>query len=218
MLYLQMSLSASYERLKRIGFNPRSVLDIGAFHGDWTRYTQGVFPQASYTMIEPNNHPQLSSVNATLIRELVSSSVGSVQWWSNGSTGDSILRELTHHYASVTPLTRTTTTLDTLFPTQTFDFIKIDCQGAELEILKGGVSLVDRADVVLLECPFAGQYNEGCPSFCEYIQYMNSIGFVPFDISELHYIQNMTFQIDIVFIRERTYSKQVQSLVSSVKI
>jgi hypothetical protein len=108
-----------------------------------------------------------------------------------------------------------TTTLDTLFPTQTFDFIKIDCQGAELEILKGGVSLVGRADVVLLECPFAGQYNEGCPSFCEYIQYMNSIGFVPFDISELHYIQNMTFQIDIVFIRERTYSKQVQSLVSA---
>jgi FkbM family methyltransferase len=210
-----MSLDASYERLKRIGFSPTSVLDIGAFHGHWTRFTQSVFPKALYTMIEPNNHPQLMSVNATLVREIVSSSVGPVQWWSNGSTGDSILRERTHHYTSVVPVTHMTTTLDTLFPTQTFDFIKIDCQGAELEILKGGTSVVGRANVVLLECPFAGQYNEGCPSFCEYIQYMNSIGFVPFDISELHYVQNMTCQIDIVFIREGTYSKQVQSLVSA---
>ena len=161
-------------------------------------------------MIEANNHPQLVSVNATLIRELVSSSVGPVQWWSNGGTGDSILREKTHHYASVTPVTRMTTTLDTLFPTQTFDFIKIDCQGAELEILKGGKSVVDRSTVVLLECPFAGQYNEGCPSFCEYIQYMDSVGFTPFDISEIHLVQNMTCQVDIVFVRKGGYSDNIQ--------
>jgi FkbM family methyltransferase len=205
-----MSLSASYGRLKQIGFAPTSVLDIGAFHGDWTRYTRSIFPNASYTMIEANNHPQLMSVNATLIRELVSSSVGPVQWWSNGGTGDSILREKTHHYASVTPVTRMTTTLDTLFPTQTFDFIKIDCQGAELEILKGGKSLVDRSTVVLLECPFAGQYNEGCPSFCEYIQYMDSVGFTPFDISEIHLVRNLTCQVDIVFVRKGGYSDNIQ--------
>ena len=210
-----MSLSASYHRLKQIGFIPTSVLDIGAFHGDWTRYTRSIFPNASYTMIEPNNHPQLASVNATLIRELVTSRVGLVQWWSNGTTGDSILREKTHHYASVTPVTRMTTTLDTLFPAQTFDFIKIDCQGAELEILKGGISLVDRAKVVLLECPFAGQYNEGCPSFCEYIQYMDSVGFTPFDISEIHLVGNLTCQVDIIFIRKGFYAQQIQQFISS---
>lgn len=205
-----MSLGASYDRLKQIGFTPSSVLDIGAFHGDWTRFTRSVFPYASYTMIEPNNHSQLAYVNATLIRELVSSSVGPVQWWSTGGTGDSILRERTHHYVSVTPVTRMTTTLDTLFPTQTFDFIKIDCQGAELEILKGGKSLLDRTKVVLLECPFAGQYNEGCPSFYEYIRYMDSIGFTPFDISEIHHVQNLTFQVDIIFIRKGIYSDAIQ--------
>jgi len=208
-----MSLGASYDRLKQIGFTPSSVLDIGAFHGDWTRFTRSVFPNASYTMIEPNNHPQLAYMNATLIRELVSSSVGPVQWWSTGGTGDSILRERTHHYVSVTPVTRMTTTLDTLFPTQTFDFIKIDCQGAELEILRGGTLLASRATLILLECPFACQYNEGCPSFCEYIQYMDSIGFTPFDISEIHNIQNITGQIDIMFIRKGSYSDQIQRIV-----
>lgn len=210
-----MSLSASYTRLKQIGFNPQTVLDIGAFRGEWTRFTQTVFPRASYTMIEANSHHQLESVGVTLIREVVSSCVGPVQWWSIGGTGDSILRERTRHYDTVTPVTRMATTLDTLFPHQSFDFIKIDCQGAELEIMKGGPSLLSRATVVLLECPFAGQYNEGCPSFLEYIQYMDSIGFVPFDIPEIHLIHNMMGQIDILFVRKGEYVNRVQHIIST---
>ena len=210
-----MSLSASYTRLGHIGFNPQTILDIGAFRGDWTRFTQSAFPRALYTMIEANDHPQLTSVNATLIREVVSSCVGPVKWWSIGGTGDSILRERTCHYETVTPVTRMATTLDTLFPQQSFDFIKIDCQGAELEIMKGGPSLLSRATVVLLECPFAGQYNEGCPSFLEYILYMDSIGFVPFDISEIHLIHTMMGQIDILFVRKGEYVNRVQHIIST---
>ena len=208
-----MSLTTSYERLKKIGFIPTSVLDVGAYHGDWTRFTQSMFPGASYTMIEANPHPQLKTVEAKLVQELVSSSEYDVQWWSNGSTGDSILRERTRYYTNITPITRRTTTLDVLFPTQSFDFIKIDCQGAELEILKGGKSLVEQASVILLECPFAGQYNEGCPSF---YQYMDSIGFTPFDISEIHVIGDMTIQIDIIFIRKTSLlSLHIQDIISS---
>jgi len=142
--------------------------------------------------------------------------VRDVQWWATGGTGDSILRERTHHYSNVTPLTRRTNTLDLLFPNETFEFIKIDCQGSELDILRGGVSLVSRASVLLIECPFSGQYNEGCPSFSDYISYMNSIGFQPFDISEIHQAGNVTFQIDIIFIRKNSiYSDRVQKIISS---
>lgn len=211
-----MNLSASYARLTYIGFNPQTILDVGAFRGDWTRFTRSAFPNASYTMIEANHHPQLASVDATLIREVVSSRVGPVLWWSIGGTGDSILRERTRHYETVTPAPRMATTLDTLFPYQSFDFIKIDCQGAELEIMRGGSSLLTRATVVLLECPFAGQYNEGCPSFFEYIRYMDSIGFLPFDISEIHLINTMAGQIDVMFIRKGEYVNRVQGLISTV--
>jgi FkbM family methyltransferase len=211
-----MSLSTSYQRLKKIGFAPTTFLDVGAYHGDWTRFTQSIFPTASYTMIEANAHPQLKTVNAKLIQELVSSTEHDVEWWSNGSTGDSILRERTRHYNNILPITRRTTTLDALFPTQSFDFIKIDCQGAEIEILKGGKSLIDRASVILLECPFAGQYNEGCPSFCEYIQYMDLVGFTPFDISEIHSSGNIIIQIDILFIRkDSVFTKLIQDIISS---
>lgn len=209
-----MSLTESFNRLKKLGYEPKSILDIGAYHGDWTRFTQKFFPNASFTMIEANDHLQLKNVNATLIKELLSSSPGDLEWWSNGSTGDSIFLERTHHYDGVKPIVVKATTLDLLFKDKKFDFVKIDTQGSEIEILKGGVELIKNASVILLECPFAGNYNKGSPSFSDYIQYMDSIGFTVFDITEIHTINIITIQIDIIFIKKGSiYEENVQSLI-----
>jgi FkbM family methyltransferase len=207
-----LGLDATYQRMKTLGFQPSRILDIGAYKGWWTHQTRTSFPTAEFTLVEANDHPELLGLGR-VHKALLNSTPGTVEWYSNGGTGDSMLQEVTGHFRNVTPTTCEATTLDRLFPSEVFDFIKIDCQGAELEILKGGKSLLDRTKVVLLECPFAGQYNEGCPSFCEYIQYMDSIGFTPFDISEIHLIQNITGQIDIMFIRKGSYSDQIQRLV-----
>ena len=80
--------------------------------------------------------------------------------------------------------------------------IKIDCQGAELPILKGATSLFHKTDFILLEIPFFGQYNEGVPSFLEHIQYMDSIGFVSYDIIDNHYINDFNMQVDVLFINK----------------
>jgi hypothetical protein len=134
--------------------------------------------------------------------EVLSSEVKQVPWYSNLSTGDSLYKELTRHYSNVSPTTRTTSTLDRLFPTQRFDCIKLDCQGAELDILKGGKQLLESTDVILMECSFAGNYNAGAPSFVEYISYMDSIGFSPVDITELHRANGILCQIDVLFLRK----------------
>jgi hypothetical protein len=45
---------------------------------------------------------------------------------------------------------------------------------------------------------------------------MDSIGFTPFDISEIHSAGDMTIQIDIIFIRKISFlSNHVQSIISS---
>ena len=195
-----MNLESSYSRMKAIGFNPRTILDVGAYKGEWTQHTRRFFPSATYTMIEANDHPELASVGRVLTAVL-SSEPGQVPWYSIGGTGDSIMKERTGHYANVVPVYRQSSTLDTLFPTETFDFIKIDCQGAEIDILKGGVKLVQSCSAILLECPFACQYNTGCPSFAGYISYLDEIGFVPFDVTEVH-TSKVLFQIDILFVRK----------------
>ena len=81
-------------------------------------------------------------------------------------------------------------------------FIKIDCQGAEIPILKGSKTILNKTDFILLEMPLFGKYNEGIPNFLEHIQFMDSIGFCPFDIIDNHYINNFNMQIDMLFINK----------------
>src|SRR5271170_3934484 len=41
--------------LKRYGFAPKHVLDIGANYGNWTREAVTYFPDADYTLVEPQD-------------------------------------------------------------------------------------------------------------------------------------------------------------------
>jgi FkbM family methyltransferase len=188
--------------LQRFGWSPKNVLDIGGFKGNWTRQVRNMFPSAGFVIVEPNPHKELESVGAPVHYEVLSSEIKSVPWYSNMSTGDSLYKEKTLHYESVQGVIRNTTTLDTLFPDTVFDCVKIDCQGAELDILKGGQRMIAHTDVVLLECSFAGQYNAGAPSFLEYISALDSLGFAPLDITELHRAGTILCQIDILFLRK----------------
>jgi len=54
----------------------------------------------------------------------------------------------------------------------------------------------------LLEIPFFGSYNEGVPTFSEHIQAMDSLGFLPYDITEEHSIKGFNVQVDILFINK----------------
>ena len=48
--------------------------------------------------------------------------------------------------------------------------------------------------------PLFGQYNEGVPNFLEHIKFMDSIGFITFDIVDKQYINGFNMQIDMLFI------------------
>jgi FkbM family methyltransferase len=191
-----------FSALQKLGWRPRSVLDIGGYKGYWTRQVRSSFPSASFVVVEPNRHIELETIGVPVYYEVLSSEVKQVPWYSNMTTGDSLYKELTRHYSNVSPTLRATTTLDRLFPEKRFDCIKLDCQGAELDILKGGSALLQSTDVILIECSFAGKYNEGAPSFLQYIQYLDSIGFSPVDIPELHRANGILCQIDILFLRK----------------
>ena len=208
-----LGLDATYQRMKTLGFQPSRILDIGAYKGWWTHQTRTSFPTAEFTLVEANDHPELLGLGR-VHKALLNSTPGPVEWYSNGGTGDSMLQEVTGHFRNVTPTTREATTLDRLFPSEVFDFIKIDCQGAELAILKGGSRVVQSCSAILLECPFACQYNRGCPTFAEYIAYLDEIGFTPFEITESHCVSNITFQVDVLFVRKTSALVDVaQSIV-----
>jgi len=83
--------------------------------------------------------------------------------------------------------------------------VKLDVQGYELEVLKGSRRVLSLAEVVLLETALL-TYNEGSPLFVEVVEFMADKGFVVFDFCGHARRQEdqALFQIDIVFVRERS--------------
>ena len=195
-------------KLKNLGFNPSNILDIGAYHGHWSEMAKNIFPNSRITMVEPIQYKELERFkdwNFAYKHVLLHEDVREVNWYEMRNSGDSIFKEATHHFQDCPPQRKTTTTLDTEFANYFYngpELIKIDCQGAEISILKGGKHTLKKTEVIILEMPFFGKYNEGAPTFAEYISYMDSAGFEPFDIIEHHKHENIIFQVDFAFIRK----------------
>lgn len=202
-------------KLKTRGFNPTHILDIGALFGHWSRLASEIFPDSEITMVEPIKHqehtefsnPEFFSHNNWSIRHcILNEKVAEVEWYEGPTwSGDSMYCERTRGYKNCESTKKATTTLDIEFEnyfTSGPELIKIDTQGAELPILKGGQTIVSKTEVIILEVPFFGVYNEGSASFAEYISYMDSIGYVPFDIAEQHLLDNISIQLDIAFVKK----------------
>ena len=203
------NVQQSLLRLRNLGFNPNNILDIGAHHGYWSLTARHVYPHTKYMLIEPIIYNELSNhcnqlPNFDYKNILLFDKETEVDWYEGRNTGDSIFKENTEHFKNIKPIKKQTQILDNVFQNITFDLIKLDVQGAEIPVLKGGKNLIDKAEVVILELPFAGQWNNGCPDFKTHIDYMNNIGFTVFDIIELHRIggNNVVFQVDILFIKK----------------
>ena len=217
-----MSLTRVLANLRQMGWEPKHILDLGARTGDWTRECMKTYPEASYTLIDAIKFDNLKAFDrnprVSCMYALVSDEVKECDWYELRNSGDSMYKEVTAHFKGVAPVRRTTTTLDRLFPVETmFDLIKIDCQGAELPILRGGRRLAQNADVIIMELPFMGRYNEGVATFAEHIAYMDSIGFAPFDISERHEAAGVLFQVDVVFLNKtHAVNAHAQSLINAL--
>ena len=197
------------QKLKSFGFEPKNILDIGANKGKWTlEIKKKVFPKAEYTLIEAIDYEELDKLsdkhdNINYKNILLDEIEHFVTWYEKRNTGDSLFKENTGYFDDCKEIKRSATTLDLVFnKNEVFELIKIDCQGAEIPILKGGNILVQKSSVIILEVPFMGEYNIGAPNFYEHINYMENIGYRVFDIVELHRVDNILIQIDIIFIKQ----------------
>jgi FkbM family methyltransferase len=198
--------------LKQKGYFPDTILDIGAHHGNWTNSMKHIYNDSKYYLFEAIDYPELNHFkndnNVKIYNILLNDKIEQVNWYEMRNTGDSMFREKTHHYISCETIKRYTIDLNTyilqnsLLEESKNILIKIDCQGAEIPILKGSTSILEKTDFIILEIPLFGQYNEGVPTFLEHITYMNSIGFVVYDIIDNHYINNFNMQVDILFINK----------------
>jgi len=200
--------------LKDKNYIPDIIFDIGAHHGQWTNECLKIYPNSKYILFEAINYSELNNFrnkdNITVFNELLNDKIEIVNWYEMRNTGDSIFKEKTYHFDNCNVIRRTSNTLNNIIESKQFIFekcnkilIKIDCQGAEIPILKGSTDILDKTDFIILEIPLFGQYNEGVPNFLEHIKFMDSNGFVPYDIIDNHYINTFNMQVDMMFINKK---------------
>jgi len=213
------------QNLKNKGYKPTTILDIGAYKGHWTQSMQNIYPDANYYLFEAIEYPELSrytasTANVTAYNVVLNDKIDKVRWYQKKNTGDSMFIEKTHHFADCEVLERDTIDLNTfiganhMLEDASHIFIKIDCQGAEIPILKGASSILKRTDFIVLEMPLFGTYNQGVGTFLEHVTFMDSIGFVPYDIIDTHYINGFNMQIDMLFInKDHSFTSLVNELL-----
>lgn len=206
------------ERLRSLGWQPRTVYDIGAFHGQWSFEARRVFPEAEYVLFEANidNEAQLRTGGWRYFIVALAAEDGSQRPFFVPkhaiATGASLYRENTEFYRDANLLTRTAATarLDTLVAAQRINpanLIKIDVQGSELEVLAGARDAVGRCDALILETSFLN-YNKGAPLFGDVVSAVNQLGFKCVDICEIHPIASgVIVQIDLLFVRNDLYQR-----------
>lgn len=199
-----------YRRLADRGFRPDAIVDVGAFEGNWTRLALDVFGEVPSLMVEAQQgkksildkvvtaHPatriEMSALGESAGKELV---------FYEMSTGSSLRPEVSNAERSTTTIV--TRTLDDVarehLPEARRLFLKIDVQGAELDVLRGGAETLARCELVQLELAML-QYNAGAPLLPEVVAFMDQRGFLPIEVSGFSRPRDELVQIDMLFARE----------------
>jgi len=182
-----------------------TVLDIGAHKGKWTQEFKKHYPNAKSLMIEANeDHIDDLIRTGHYILALIGKDNEEVDYYmcedKNNTEGNGIYKENTN--VPFTSKKRKTVTLDSLLPGQKFDLIKMDVQGAELDIIQSSPGFIHNAKYLWLELQ-PHNYNIGAPSAGKVIGYLNQIGFEMITIDEVNVGSGVIMGMDMIFVNTR---------------
>jgi FkbM family methyltransferase len=201
----------NFERRLRLLKHPiKSVLDVGAYRGDFARLAQQLFPGAYIKCIEGDERQAKYLYGFDTDFYLLGQETKQVDFYTlpeeQCTTGSSIYKENTTYYQDPLVIKKWMYSLDDLKQhslLKSFDLIKLDVQGAELDILKGGKKYIaeTKPRYLLLETSIQ-QYNEGAPLAGKVIGYLSKRGYNLRDIIDVMYDQEgQLLQVDFLFER-----------------
>jgi FkbM family methyltransferase len=202
--------------LKSQGLKIDVVYDIGAWMGYWSPLIkQTVLPDAKFIMFEANDKyiPSLSASGFPFFNVVLSNPGREyVDFYNGTNSGDSYYKETTKIYDNQTSIKLPCTTLDNIIQTYQLpypNFIKIDTQGSELDILQGATSVLKFVDLIYVECPIL-TYNKGAPDIRDYLNFFKNHEFLPVQLVEQHVSEDMLIQVDIMFMKKHTKDRILQ--------
>ena len=208
----ERNMEYSLRHLKSLRYDVNCIVDVGA--GCGTEPLLSVFPDAEYILIEPLEefYSQLEMLKLKYnVKKIVSAAVGTqstdvILNVHPDLYGSSLLKENEGPGADGEPRTVKTIKLKNEIAhlnNQQNNILKVDVQGAELDVLKSAYEFLHVFHVIILEVSFF-KFQKNAPEFSEVINFMNDNEYVLYDIFDLTVrpLDNALAQADILFVKK----------------
>ena len=208
-------IPTSLERLSKLGFKPSQVFDVGAYKGDFTNLCLKYFPDANVACFEVLEHrvEQLNlltslSSKVQVFPTLLGSEIREQVNFNQAETASSVLIEKIPQNFPVKcyPMTTIDKLVEDNFQGKSPDFLKLDVQGYELEVLKGAEKTLQGIQVVLAEVNLI-DVHQNVALLAEIVDWLNVRDFVAYDICELHRrpLDQALWQADFIFVKRNSF-------------
>ncbi|MEI7474107.1 MAG: FkbM family methyltransferase [bacterium] len=206
------SLKSSLSRLKRLGVEVSTVIDVGASNGCWSAVAQTYYSKAKYLLLEAQSEheKQLQEFsqkndNVNYVIAAASNSDGTIEfdctdlWGGLAITNEKDSNSLCKQVKS----TRIDTCVKNLNLNGPY-LIKLDTHGHELKILEGAGELLRDCNLIIIET-YNYKINNEALKFHETCYEMEKLGFHCVDISDITYRKkdDTLWQMDLYFVPNR---------------
>jgi FkbM family methyltransferase len=217
------SMVGALAQLARLGFKPQTLIDVGVAYQTSELYE--AFRDATILLIEPlvEFEPFLRKICASYNAQYILAAAGETRGNAvlnvhTDKVGSSLLNEVEGISVDGSPRTVPIITIDEACLERNLRgpfLIKVDVQGAELQVLAGAKRTLQEAQAVILEVTLFGTMIGG-PQFYDIVHLMKQSDFVAYDIFAVNYrpLDGALAQIDMIFVREDGPFRQIHAFAT----
>ncbi len=207
----------SLERLKRLGFSPTTIFDIGAYKGDFAKLCLSTWGNANIVCFEPLKDKfaalekwSSAEKRVKVIHGLLGEENKDKVKFNMSETASSVLTEhiSTDFKSDYLPMRTLDAAIDE-FKLAAPNLVKIDTQGYEYQIIKGLAKNLDKVDIIIAELNHI-DIHINVKLAEEVIQLLYQNDFVIYDIVEIHRrpYDNAIWQTDFMFVKKNSFLRQ----------
>ena len=204
------SVGLALERLRENGISPQHIFDVGAYRGEFAQLCLKLWPDSLVTCFEVLPEPGQEIIammkkhhGIKLINCLLGSANRNEVELHLAETASSVLTEQAHPQprSAAFPMRTVDDVVTRDFDGESPDFLKLDVQGYELEVLKGAVKALSQLKVILAEVNFLDIHTDA-PLLAELVSWLDEHEFVAYDICSLirRPLDRALWQADMIFV------------------